>query len=406
MQKKNKKGQFGGTDLLFVAHRVKYTKRLYIRHSPGQKNGPGPVVFCVTIARQKFRLTTPISLKASEFDLKKGLVKIPSQPDKSHTYTRILQSYLAKAENIFTRAMLLDKPLTLTSFKQQWQAFENRANFIEFFEQEIKALKASRTAGTIKVYNVVKTRLEQFKPGLLFSEIDSDFIERYDRYLIGTKINSNTRMKHHKTLKTFCNIALSRDFIFADPYKKLKIKRIKSERSHISKESLLKLADLFASKSLAATKQAVLRVFLFSCYTGVRFSDCKTLSDQNLIGETLVFSPQKTQAENIVVKMKLPDCALELINKKGLLLPTVSEAKTNKELKYIANFLELKETLTFHTARHTFATMFILSGGGVETLQLLLGHSKIETTMIYVQLVNEKAAQEKQMLSFAAFLKK
>lgn len=140
-----------------------------------------------------------------------------------------------------------------------------------------------------------------------------------------------------------------------------------------------------------------LKSYLFSCHTGVRISDIAHLSNENIIGDELVFIPHKTRRFNRPVRIPLLSYAKKLIEgKKGLLLEKVADQKMNENLKLIAEKAKISKELSFHTARHTFATLFLAAGGNIAVLKELMGHAAIKTTMVYVHI---DAEQRKQQMS-------
>ena len=130
----------------------------------------------------------------------------------------------------------------------------------------------------------------------------------------------------------------------------------------------------------------VLKKFLFACFTGLRISDVQKLTTENVIQDQLVFVAQKT---NKLTKLKLNDSAKQFFNQNNPFTDNYEDQTINSTLKEIAKTLGIKKKISFHVARHTFATQFLLNGGKVEVLQQLLQHSKIDTTMIYVHIVEE-----------------
>jgi integrase/recombinase XerD len=141
-------------------------------------------------------------------------------------------------------------------------------------------------------------------------------------------------------------------------------------------------------------------------YTGARLSDCREFDQKSIINKILVFKPLKTKNDSIIVRTPLSDAALALTNKSGKLLTCISDAKINQALKIIAHTAKVETPLTFHVARHTFGTHYILSGGNPVELMHLMGHSKIETTMIYVHMAEEQKAALAGINQFDQYLAK
>jgi site-specific recombinase XerD len=121
-----------------------------------------------------------------------------------------------------------------------------------------------------------------------------------------------------------------------------------------------------------------------SCFTGIRISDNLKLTENNFIENTIVLTMVKGKK---FIRIPLNESAKKYIVPRTIFPGTFAPETINEELKAIAKFLGIRKHITFHVARHTFATNFLMCGGRVEHLQKLLGHSKIEDTMIYVHIV-------------------
>ena len=147
-------------------------------------------------------------------------------------------------------------------------------------------------------------------------------------------------------------------------------------------------------------------LFIFSCYTGISYADIIALTKTNLmIGEDknlwIITKRQKTGSP---VKVPLLEKAEKILNKyedhpvtevTQSLLPVISNEKVNLYLKEIADAAQIKKNLTFHMARHTFATTITLSNGvPIETVSKLLGHNKIATTQIYARVIDSKISTD------------
>lgn len=147
-------------------------------------------------------------------------------------------------------------------------------------------------------------------------------------------------------------------------------------------------------------------LFVFSCYTGISYIDIMNLTQDNILlgidgGNWIFTHRQKTK---IKVKIPLLGKAEELMNKykdhpmtivSGTLFPKITNEKLNAYLKDVAFVCGIKKNLTFHMARHTFATTITLSNGvPIETVSKLLGHSKIATTQIYARVLERKVSED------------
>lgn len=234
-----------------------------------------------------------------------------------------------------------------------------------------------------------------------------DFLRSYKPKHYQPKIENNTIMKHIQRLRKMVTMAYKNEWIDRDPFIKFKCKIIKKEREFLTQAELDRLEQF----SCSVDRLNVVRdLFVFSCYTGVAFGDIMLLTEGNIVeGEDgnpwILTSRQKTATQ---VKIPLLSKALEIIEKHkrtrrtmvtGTLLPVISNQKTNSYLKEVAYMCQIKKHLTFHMARHTFATTVTLTNGvPLETISKLLGHTKLATTQIYARVIEKKVSEDMNLL--------
>ena len=151
-------------------------------------------------------------------------------------------------------------------------------------------------------------------------------------------------------------------------------------------------------------------MFVFSCYTGLAYVDMINLTPENIIAGTDGDRWIRTCREKTLIPVNVPllPSALNIIDKykaneralaDGKIFPTVSNQKVNSYLKEIADLSGITKNVTFHIARHTFATTIALSNGvPIETVSKMLGHTKITTTQIYAKVVERKLREDMQNL--------
>ncbi len=195
------------------------------------------------------------------------------------------------------------------------------------------------------------------------------------------------------------------EWIQKDPFTKFKLKFTKVEREFLDELELERIINLETKKAtLAKTRD----IFIFSCYTGLCYIDVKHLTKDQLVrgidGNQWIHTAREKTATPVKIPI-LPKAQEILFNYKvqekttGLLLPVYSNQKINQYLKEIARILNIKKKLTFHIARHTFATTVTLSNGvPIETVSKLLGHTKLSTTQIYARVVERKVSDDMEEL--------
>jgi site-specific recombinase XerD len=165
---------------------------------------------------------------------------------------------------------------------------------------------------------------------------------------------------------------------------------------YLSHDEVVKLLKICRMKLFDANLQAVLKLFLFACMTGIRISDIFTVHHDNIYNGVLIFLPKKSKnTKSVKVEVPLTSVALEMVGRRdGLLFDRVSQQHVNRSLKKIMEYSGIKKSVTFHTARHTFATLFLETGGSVEVLQILLGHTSIMHTMVYVHVGRDRISDQ------------
>ncbi len=216
-------------------------------------------------------------------------------------------------------------------------------------------------------------------------------------------IANNTIMKHIQRLRKMMTMAFHMEWIERDPFAKHKTILQKVERGFLTEAELIRIEELPYSIDRI---QTVKDLFIFSCYTGIAYGDIMQLSKNNIVygldGYQWIIT--KRQKTGNLVKIPLLPKALSLIEHykehpktiiEGTLLPKMSNQKINSYLKEIADLCSIEKKITFHMARHTFATTVTLSNGvPIETVSKILGHTKITTTQIYAKVIERKVSED------------
>ncbi|MCO6500733.1 MAG: site-specific integrase [Vicingus serpentipes] len=365
----------------------KLTQERYVK-----KNGKASVLLQIIINRKKRYIPTGVEVQPYLFNSNTGKIQSGGALSKNDAFdlNLVLQKEIAKANDLIIEARLRKEMITADSFKDLFLKAEilSKTNFTDFLNEEIERLKGSRQKSTIKTYEKTIRKLSQFRNDVSFGELTKSFIEDFDREMIRNGLSQNTRSLHHKNLGKFINDAIDRGINITSPYNKYKRVGIKGNRDFLTLKELRKLIKLYKKENLIPEQQNVLEYYLFSCYTGLRFSDIVAAHHSNIIDNIYTYIPVKNKEK--VVKVPLSKRALKLIEyRKGKLFDTVTDQATNRSLKQIAEIACINKKVTFHTARHTFATTFLSLGGKVEVLQKIMGHSKLETTMVYVHILEE-----------------
>src|SRR5690554_792521 len=257
--------------------------------------------------------------------------------------------------------------------------------------------------------------LTKFKvTDMYLKQLDYNFILKFETYLrnhIPTDhqkpMGNNTVMKHIERFRKIITLAYKLEWSDRDPFINFQSKFEKVERGFLTELELLNIEE----KDYSIERlQLVKDLFIFACYTGLSYIDVVNLTTNDINygidGELwLIMKREKT---NNALRIPILPKALDLINKyketpksiaNGTIFPKMSNQKLNSYLKEIADLCKIRKNLTFHLARHTFATTITLSNGvPIETVSKLLGHSKIATTQIYAKVIERKVSEDMQVL--------
>ena len=236
--------------------------------------------------------------------------------------------------------------------------------------------------------------LQEFRPGLDFKDITYSFLKDFETYLREKGNGVNTVAKHLRQLRTLVNEAINQGYIHADayPFRKFKIKQEKGRHEFLTPDELRKLENLEVEDKRL---RHVLDAFLFCCYVGLRFSDFCQLAPENFIRVNgkrwLHFKSIKTGIElRLPLHLLFEGKALTILDRYNIeeFASLGCNSDVNKYLAQIAGMARIRKHITYHTARHTCATLLIHQGVPITTVQKLLGHTSVKTTEIYSEVLS------------------
>jgi site-specific recombinase XerD len=285
---------------------------------------------------------------------------------------------------------------------------------LEVVEQHNKAvfqlIGKGYCKGTWTKYNTTLMHLRNFLQwkykisDINLKDIKYSFVTDFEFYLKAEKnIDTNTNGKYIKNLKKIIHECQAKGWLERDPFFGFKVKHKDAEIPHLSSAELKILEEkTFSIDRLTHVKD----IFLFSCYTGLAYADSAKLTPTNIeIGiDGKRWLSKNRQKTNVLSRIPLLPQALDIIEKykdhpkvcnSGKLLPVLSNQKVNSYLKEIADSCGFQKNITFHVARHTFATTITMSNGvPIESVSKMLGHRKISTTQIYAKILDNKVSAD------------
>jgi integrase len=293
--------------------------------------------------------------------------------------------------NIITRAELDKRQIVTDDFSQIFHKGNTSTSIdlVEWMENDLKYFSNKYAKETVHTYAAQLSKLKSFNKSIKFCDITPAWWLRYERFMIDKGNIPHTRHKCFTHIKCFINKAVEAGIIAVNPLRGVKVKSGQSNRQFMSVADLRKL-EAYYLKITNIKDKNVLQYFLFSCYTGLRFTDVKNLKWLNIRDGYLELKFHKTAKNE---RLPLNKSALALLPERKALTDkvfnVVSNQKTNDYLELILKAAELKQHLTFHCARHTFATITLELSGDIATVSKLLGHSDIATTQIYARVLDQ-----------------
>ncbi len=248
-----------------------------------------------------------------------------------------------------------------------------------------------------KKYNITDIPLREIKYQFI---VDLEFFLRTEY-----KYSQNTTYKCMKFFKQVINKAIRAGLITVDPFNGYKISIERVDRGYLTEDELCKMMQKeFASKRLEQVRD----IFVFACFTGLAYIDLAHLRVDNIqkMFDGRLWIVTHRQKTNTKVMVPLLPPALKILNKyegcynDGQLMPIITNQKLNCYLKEIADICGIEKNLTFHLARHTFATTMTLGRGvPIESVSKMLGHTNIQTTQIYARITADKIGKDMDILS-------
>nr|WP_319398953.1 site-specific integrase [uncultured Carboxylicivirga sp.] len=377
---------------------------LRLRKSYSRKDGSHPIHLRLTINRK----TKYYSLKVycKEANWLEDKQEVSSTVANSAIINLKISDAKTKANAILNDFTRFNKPPTFIEFTNRFRGNFSREYFYGFAQSYINK-HDDLSAETRRTYKSQLTKLNNYTniKNLSVAEVNNmDFIQGYKNYMY-TELgnNTNTITKSLGFIKAVLNNAIKNDILDTNVFQKIKLKKLPGKREYLSSYEIELLEKYYNSTKIPKGEKNVLQYFLFSCYTGLRYMDVKLLTPNHIISNSILSNDEggvddwKT-VETQMHKTKI-DVVIPLTNKALAHLPkyndeannpifrVISNQKTNKTLRKSISKCKIDKSsnISFHCARHSFATNALHKGISLKYVSKMLGHTDIKTTELYTR---------------------
>lgn len=388
-----------------------------LKKSKADKSGKSPIYVRITVNGNRTEFSIKRSISQEKWISSAGVAKGTNEESRS------LNSFLSVVRlkiNDHHRQMLeAEKMISAEAIRNAYLGIgelgRTLCEVFEYHNKQVKELIGKDFAfGTYERYTTALSHLKDFilwkfkVSDIEVKRVSLEFITEFEFYLkTQRKCGHNTAIKYITNFKKIIRICLGNGWIEKDPFLNYKISLREVERECLTQEELDRIAD----KEIRIPRLDQVRdIFLFCCFTGLAYADVQKLSKEHIVtgidGEKWIkVNRTKTDTKSQIPLLPIPLAILEKYSihpkciSNGKLLPVLSNQKMNGYLKEIADICSIEKKVSFHLARHSFATTITLTNGvPLESVSKMLGHKSIKTTQHYAKIVDRKVSEDMRIL--------
>ena len=374
-----------------IRYRLVFNRRKQLNSS-----GTALIPIEASLNKRKVYFTSRIYIKPDEWDSRTRTIVNHPHAIELNAW---LYEFILNLEGM--ELAMWKRGVTPTLLQLKEAVKNNRSSDISFESFSMSAIRRSHRKNGTK-NNLIGTLkiLNEFRPGYTWDDLTYTFLRDLEEWLLNKGLAVNTVAKHLQNIRTMVNEAISAGYLRADadPFRQFVIKHEKVPHRFLNPDDLRRMENVRLSGKLAHVRDA----FLFCCYTGLRFSDFRHLKEdyfQKVKGKPwLMIQAEKTSYDlKIPLHLIFEGKALEIFSRYGSVSDLTRigcNADTNRHLSVIQQMAGIKTRVTFHTARHTCATLLCHQGVPITTVQKILGHTKLTTTQLYSEVMADTIVKD------------
>lgn len=375
-----------------------------LRTDKKKTNGKCPIYYLVIIDGKSLKLS------ADADELEENWIKAEGRIKGSKTSVKnsVLKRGVSDIEDFIWTLKASDSDLDLETVKSHFtKKGKGTTAFYELLDECYRLKFREIEPSTQKHYNLVRRRLSEFKSRIKFDDINLRFVERFEAYLISQGVGESGLWTHHKILKVIIRYAIKKKKIAFNPYEDFKVKKGEPKWGALNEAQVIAISYLEFENGVDGRGLDLSRdLFLFACYTGLRYQDVMRITNKNIINDSYINI--KTKKTGSVTNIPLLEETKHLIAKyscpnRTTLFPNKRNQPLNRDLKKIGALAKIELPLTFHLSRHSFASMMAYRKMNPLILSHVLGHSNTNMTLRYV---NVDIEEVKEQMAASAIFKK
>lgn len=394
----------------------------WVAPSNVRKNGLAPINATITRNGQRASFSTGRMIQPDNWDCKRQRAKGKSEEVIAiNTHLQQISILLQqKEDDLISKGYIITAELLRDAMLDKIEALRTKTLmqlFDDFLSDRRRDMECGKIAkDTFENNNRSANYVREFirnrykRTDVALHELNHSFISNFDTFLRNDKVmKKNTSVKSLRTLKQVIGIAIANGYIRADPFAKFKIKREIVERDFLTNEELQRIIN----HNFSTTRlQRVRDIFIFACFTGLSYSDLRTLEPQHILKDEngRMWIKKKRVKTGILFRVPLLPIAKLILDKyreEERLLPILNIGTTDEYLKEIAALCGIEKRISSHTARYTFATTVTLTNRvSLEVVAKMMGHTNTRMTSHYAKVVDEYISEEMDKLNIIYHLNK
>ncbi|MFZ4671265.1 MAG: site-specific integrase [Flavobacterium sp.] len=397
--------------------KAKTTLHFYAKSTKANAKGLFPIYVRLTVEGKRFEYSSKKFIEPTKWS--NELSRMKGNSEEARSINSLLDFTKNQINEIQFELLKDNITLNIEEFKNRLLGTKERERMlIPIFKEhnsKIKELLGIEYApGTLERYETSLKHTSNFLfwkyniTDINIDKIDHAFITDYEFYLRTVrKCANNTAVKYIKNFNKIIKLCLANDWLDKNPFANYKSKVKEVERVYLSEGEIQNIINKdFKTERLSLVRD----IFLFSCFTGLAYIDVKNLTKSHISygidGEKWIFTHrQKTESASKIPILPVTQMIIDKYENhpqclnEDKLLPILSNQKMNAYLKEIAAVCEIEKELTFHIARHTFATTVTLTNGvPIESVSKMLGHKNLRTTQHYAKVLDRKVSEDMKIL--------